>query len=86
MTATRVVWRGYGSSDRVRCFWPDSQIDDASSLIWYVIAGIHRFCRTADQPVSAAAVRQFSSGELPTGPRELIIIRTSGTVPASEGQ
>ena len=51
MTATRVVWsRGYSYSDRVRYYWPDSQIDDAFA---------HLVRNLADSPIPLPLISQY---------------------------
>lgn len=72
MTATRRLARGYSYSDRVRYYWPDSQIDDAFA---------HLVRNLADSPIPLPLISQYlplqyvkvRSGELQPTPRELII-------------
>ncbi|EEU5114582.1 class II D-tagatose-bisphosphate aldolase, non-catalytic subunit [Escherichia coli] len=64
--------RGYSYSDRVRYYWPDSQIDDAFA---------HLVRNLADSPIPLPLISQYlplqyvkvRSGELQPTPRELII-------------
>lgn len=71
-TATRVAARGYSYSDRVRYYWPDSQIDDA----------FERLVRNlADEPIPLPLISQYlplqyvkvREEDLNATPRELII-------------
>lgn len=83
MTATHVAARGYSYSDRVRYYWPDSQIDDAAHLVRNL----------ADSPIPLPLISQYlplqyvkvRSGKLQPTPRELIInhIQDIGAVPHS---
>jgi hypothetical protein len=50
VTATRRLARGYSYSDRVRYYWPDSQIDDA----------FERLVRNlADEPIPLPLISQY---------------------------
>lgn len=68
----RRLARGYSYSDRVRYYWPDSQIDDAFA---------HLVRNLADSPIPLPLISQYlplqyvkvRSGELQPTPRELII-------------
>ena len=69
---TRRLARGYSYSDRVRYYWPDSQIDDA----------FERLVRNlADEPIPLPLISQYMplqyvkvrEGDLNATPRELII-------------
>ena len=68
----RRLARGYSYSDRVRYYWPDSQIDDAFA---------HLIRNLADSPIPLPLISQYlplqyvkvRSGELQPTPRELII-------------
>lgn len=60
------------AGDRVRYCWPDGQIDDAFAHLVRNLAD-SPIPAAADQPVSAAAVREVRSGELQPTPWELII-------------
>ncbi|MDU7619664.1 MAG: class II D-tagatose-bisphosphate aldolase, non-catalytic subunit [Escherichia coli] len=70
--AARRLARGYSYSDRVRYYWPDSQIDDAFA---------HLVRNLADSPIPLPLISQYlplqyvkvRSGELQPTPRELII-------------
>ena len=68
----RRLARGYSYSDRVRYYWPDSQIDDA----------FERLVRNlADDPIPLPLISQYlplqyvkvREGDLSAAPRELII-------------
>ena len=68
----RRLARGYSYSDRVRYYWPDSQIDDAFA---------HLVRNLANSPIPLPLISQYlplqyvkvRSGELQPTPRELII-------------
>lgn len=55
----RRLARGYSYSDRVRYYWPDSQIDDAFAHLVRNLAD-SPIPATAHQPVFAAAIRESS--------------------------
>jgi D-tagatose-1,6-bisphosphate aldolase subunit GatZ/KbaZ len=67
----RRLARGYSYSDRVRYYWPDSQIDDA----------LNDWCATWRRPIPLPLISQYlplqyskvREGALKSTPRELII-------------